>query len=188
MNIMKAKDMMVPLEKYPNVDSSASVLDAVIKLDESRRDTEVGRQPFQAVLVTDKNGNIVGKMGQLSLLKALEPRSRVSRDQDALDRAGVGDAIMETALEHYRSLRFELVEMCAGAAEAPVITIMTPFKEHLDWNTPICEVVHKMLQWQTMSILVTENERPVGLVRLADICDEVMKQMRQMSNNNSKED
>jgi hypothetical protein len=188
MNNLKARDLMVPLEKYPVVDSSASVMDAVIRLDESRRNTEAGKQPYQAVLVADSNGHIVGKLGQLALLKATEPRSRVSRDHDALERAGVSDAIMETALEHYRMLQSDLSEKCAIAAEAAVSSVMAPFDEHLDVNTPICEVVHMMLQWQTLSVLVTENEKPVGLVRLSDLCDELMRQMRMTSGNSAEED
>ncbi|MBD3169011.1 MAG: CBS domain-containing protein [candidate division Zixibacteria bacterium] len=187
MNALKAKDLMVPLEKYPLVNSSASVLEAVTRLDESRRNTETGKQPYQAVLVADKHGRIIGKLGQLALLKAMEPKSRVSRDHDALERAGVSDAIMETALEHYRALHADLSESCAMAAEASVSSVMAPFEEHLDLNTPICEVVHKMLQWQTLSVLVTENEKPVGLVRLSDLCDELMRQMLKTTNNFTEE-
>jgi hypothetical protein len=188
MNDLKARDLMVPLEEYPIVDSSASVLDAVIRLDESRRNMEAGKQPYQAVLVADKHGRIVGKLGQLALLKAMEPRSRISQDHDALERAGVSDEIMETALEHYRTLQSDLSEQCAVAAEAPVSFVMAPFSEHLDVNTPVCEIVHKMLQWQTLSVLVTQDEKPVGLVRLSDLCDELIKHMRMISNNPAEED
>ena len=188
MNDLKAKDLMVPLEQYPIVESTASIMDAVIRLDESRRNTEAGKQPYQAVLVADSHGRIVGKLGQLALLKATEPRGQVSRDHDALERAGVSDAIMETAMEHYRTLQSDLSEKWAVAAEAPVSSVMAPFEEHLDVNTPIREIVHKILQWQTLSVLVTENEKPVGLVRLSDLCDEIMRQMRMASTNSAEED
>ena len=179
MNARKVRDLMVPLNEYPIVDSSATVLDAVIRLDESRRNSEPGRQPNQAVLVADKNGRIVGKIGQLAFLRALEPRSHVADDQNTLERAGVGDALMKTALNHFRSLQPGLPEMCLAAAALPVRVVMLPFKEHIDVEAPIGEVIHQMGVWQTLSVLVTENDRPVGLIRLPDICDEVIKQMRQ---------
>jgi signal-transduction protein with cAMP-binding, CBS, and nucleotidyltransferase domain len=188
MKDLSARDLMGPLEKYHVDVSSASVLDAVIRLDESRRNTEAGKQPYQAVLIADKRGRILGKIGQLALLKAVEPRSRVSRDHDALERAGVSDAIMETALEHYRTLQSDLSERCAVAAEAPAISVMAPFEEHLDLNTPVCEIVHRMLQWRTLSILVTENDKPIGLVRLSDLCDELMRQMLGTSTRTTEED
>ncbi len=179
MSVNIAKDIMVPIDKYPIVNASATVLDAVIRLDESRRNPDSGKQPYMAVLVADKNGKIIGKLGQMALMRALEPRSHVVDDQYALKRAGVSESIMETALKHFGNLQRELSEMCIGAAALPVRFVMLPFKEHIDVESHICDVIHLMLEWQTLSVLVTEKNQPVGLIRLADICDEVMKQMRQ---------
>lgn len=188
MALKNAGDLMVSLSDYPIVASSATIFDAVVRLDDSRRNTKIGKQPYQAVLVADKSGQVIGKVGQFALLKGLEPRSRVSVDKEALARAGVSDEIMATALGHYRSFQVDLSEMCVGAFERPVSSIMTPFAEHIDIDTAICEVVHKMLEWQTLSILVTERDRPVGLIRLSDLCDEVMRQMRQAGTNQVGED
>ncbi len=181
MVVKKAGDIMVPLNEYPIIDSSATVLDAVIKLIESRRISKPDRQPYQAVLVADKNKQIIGKIGQFAILKSLEPQSRVSDNHDALKRAGVSDELIETALDHVRSLQQGLAEQCPSAFSLPARSAMTPFKEHVDKDAPIREVVHKMLEWQTLSILVTEDDYPVGLVRLSDLCDEVMRQMQQVS-------
>jgi len=188
MSATKAGDLMVPIDEYPIVDSSATVLEAVIRLDECRRNSESDRQPYQAVLVTDKNRKIVGKLGQLALLRALEPRSHVADDQDTLNRAGVGDALMETALDHLRSLQLGLSEMCLGVSSLPVRFVMVPFKEHIDVDVPIGEVIHQILEWQTLSVLVTQDDHPVGLIRLSDLCDEVMRQMRQTANSADSED
>ena len=179
MTVNTAGDLMVPIDQYPILDSSATVIDAVIRLDESRRNSDQGRQPYQAVLIADKNGNIIGKLGQLALLRALEPRSVVVDDQNTLKKAGVSNSIMEAALSHYRVLQGELSEMCHGAAALPVRFVMIPFKEHVNVDTPIHAVIHQILAWQTLSVLVTREDRPVGLIRLSDLCDEVMKQMRQ---------
>jgi len=179
---------MVPLDEYPIVDASASVLDAVIKLDEFRKNMEPGRQPFQAVLVTDKNGSIIGKIGQLALLKTLEPSRQVYGDEDTLEKAGVSDQILQTALDHLRSFRHEFSEMCEGAKALPVSKVMHPVREHIDIGDSIHDVIHWMVAWQTLSVLVTEHGQPVGLVRLSDLCDEVIAQMlRPHSANGSKD-
>ncbi len=188
MSARKAGDIMVPIDQYPIVDSSATVLDAVVRLDESRRTMEAGRHPYQAVLVADQSGNIVGKLGQLALLRSLEPRSHFVDDQDTLDRAGVSDAIMQTALDHFSALHRGLSDMCLGAAALSVRSVMRPFREHIDVDAPICDVIHQMVVWQTLSVLVTQQDRPVGLIRLSDLCDEVMKQMRQATTRPDNED
>ena len=179
---------MVPLDEYPVVDASATVLDAVIQLEESRRNMGTGRQPFQAVLIADDRGNIIGKMGQLSLLKALEPGRRISVDRDTLDKAWVGDTVIETALDHMRAFQYEFTEMCQGAASLPVHQVMHPIREHIDVGASVGEVIHRMVAWQTLSLLVTDRDRPVGLVRLSDLCDAVMAEMRRTSSGNGSEE
>jgi len=183
MVVKNAKDLMVPLSEYPIIDSSGTILDAVIKLIESRRNSMPGRQPYQAVLVADRNNQIIGKIGQFAILKSIEPQSRVSNDHAALERAGVSEELMETALQHTRTLQQGLSDLCSGAYTLPARSAMTPFKEHVDVATPICEVVHKLLEWQTLSVLVTEDDYPVGLVRLSDLCDEIMRQMQLVAKN-----
>jgi hypothetical protein len=188
---MKSKtagDLMVPLDEYPIVDASASVLDAVIRLDEFRKRMEPGRQPFQAVLVADKNGSIIGKMGQWALLKTLEPIRQVYVDEDTLEKAGVSDQIMQTALDHLRSFRREFSDMCEGAKALAVSKVMHPIREHIDIGDSIHDVIHWMVTWRTLSLLVTERGRPVGLVRLSDLCDEVIAEMLKMAAANSGKD
>jgi hypothetical protein len=172
-----AGDLMVTLDEYPVIDTSATVLDAVILLHESRQSMESGRQPFQAVLVADEQGHIVGKLGQLAILKSLEPSRKLFGDRHALEKAGVGEMIIKAALDQMRAFQNEFSEMCKRAAGLSVTSAMHPFTEHIDIKTPVREVVHNMVEWQTLSILVTENDRPVGLVRLSDLCDEVISEM-----------
>jgi len=188
MSAKKAGDIMVPIDEYPTVDSSATVLDAVVRLAESRGNSDQGRQPYQAVLVADQDGKVVGKLGQLALLRALDPRSHVVEDQDALNKAGVSDAIMQTALDHYSVLHRRLSEMCLGAAASSVRSVMHPIREHIDVDAPMCDVIHQMVVWQTLSVLVTQQGRPVGLIRLSDLCDEVMEQMQQTTTSTDAED
>ena len=111
------------------------------------------------------------------MLKALEPRSQILADRDTLDKAGVGDTILETALYHMRTFQHDFSGMCKGAAALPVTWAMNPIREHIDIRMPAGEVVHRMVAWQTLSILVTDNNRPVGLVRLSDLCDAVIAEM-----------
>jgi hypothetical protein len=177
MNTKTAGDLMVPLDEYPVVEESSTVLEAVIRLRESRKNMESERQPYQAVLVADGTGRIIGKLGQMAMLKALEPRSQILGDRDTLDKAGVGDKILETALDHMRTFQHDFSELCKGAAALPVAKAMSPVREHIDIRMPASEVVHRMVAWRTLSILVTENNRPVGLVRLSDLCDAVITEM-----------
>jgi hypothetical protein len=59
--------------------------------------------------------------------------------------------------------------------------------QQIDVEAPICDVIDQMVTWQTLSVLVTEKGRPVGLIRLSDLCDAVMKQIRQTAGNSDSE-
>lgn len=188
MKNLNAADLMVSLDEYPVIDEMATVLDAVLRLEECRRNMDPGRQPFQAVLVADSMGNIVGKLGQLAILKALDPESQLHLDQDTLEKAGVSNTLFEMALDHFRSLQGEFSDMCEGAMAVPVSKVMRPLVEHIDIRASIREVIHSLVEWKTLSVLVTENGRPVGLVRLSDVCDAVISEMRRKASERTRGD
>ena len=178
---------MVSLDEYPVTDDTATVLDAVIKLEECRRNMDPRRQPFQAVLVEDAGGNIVGKLGQLAILKAMDPGKQIHLDQDTLEKAGVSNAVFEMALDHFRAFQGEFSEMCEAAAAVPVSKVMHPLVEHIDIRASIQEIIHSLVEWETLSVLVTQDNRPVGLIRLSDLCDEVIEEMRRKAPERSRE-
>ena len=113
----------------------------------------------------------------MALLKTLEPGRRTYLDQDTLDKAWVNEWIIETALDHLRTFQHEFSEICKGATTLPIRSVMHSITEHIDIEASINETIHWMVEWQTLSILVTEKGRPVGLVRLSDLCDAIIAEM-----------
>lgn len=172
------RDLMVPLEEYAVVDEDATLLDAVHALDEAQKHLPPGRQPYRAVLVTDKKGNIAGKLGQLVFLNALEPKYSVLGDLGRLARAGVSPELVSSMMEHFRFLQDSLPDLCQRASRIKVKDVMHPTKESIDESAPLSEAIHRMVLGQTLSILVTRGSDPVGLLRLSDLFDVVTDQMK----------
>jgi CBS-domain-containing membrane protein len=169
---------MVPLSEYPSVEQEVTLFDAVVALDRAQQGLPPGRQPYRAVLVVDSDKRVVGKIGQLALLKALEPQSTVVDDLGTLTRAGVSDEFLNSVMKHFRLFQQEISNMCLTARSLPVKNVMHPVAEHIDHEASLCEAAHQMVVWQTLSILVTEGNETVGLIRLSDLCDEVVRQMK----------
>ena len=88
----RVKDVMLPLSEYAVVSEDATLREALLALEEAQRELPPGRQPHRAVLVVDRDKNIVGKAGQLTFLKALEPKSSVLGDLDTLASAFLKEA------------------------------------------------------------------------------------------------
>jgi len=59
--------------------------------------------------------------------------------------------------------------------------VMHPVEENIDENAPLSEALHKMVVYQTLSILVTRDKKVIGLLRLSDLFDEIVKDIKNSS-------
>ncbi len=178
MDSKRVKDLMVPLDQYAVVSQDATLFDAVRALEQAHESLPAGRQPYRAVLVIDEKKRIVGKIGQLAFLTALEPRYSIVGDLESLARAGVSDEFVSSMMEHYRFFQDDLTDLCARAKGLSVKDVMHPVTESIDENATLAEAIHKIIVWQTLSILVTRGPDMVGLLRLSDLFDEITAQMK----------
>lgn len=67
-------DVMVPLSEYATVDEGATLVEAVQALEKAQEAFDRNRYHHRAVLVLDGQKNVVGKLSQLDILGALEPK------------------------------------------------------------------------------------------------------------------
>jgi len=178
MDSKRVKDVMVPLDEYAVVPRDATLVEAVRALENAQKSLPAGRQPYRAVLVVDENRRVVGKIGQLAFLKALEPRYNVMGDLESLSRAGVSEEFVSSMMEHHRFFQDNLVDLCSRAATLLVKDVMGPATQSIDENVLLSEAIHRVVMWQTLSVLVTRGSDVVGLLRLSDLFDEVTAQMK----------
>ena len=103
---------MVPLSEYATVSEDASLYEAVVALEKAQKEfnthlekapEEFGtkRHPHRAILVLDKNGQVVGKISQLDALRALEPKYAEMQDRTGMHRFGFTKKFMKSLLETY---------------------------------------------------------------------------------------
>lgn len=178
MDSKKVKDLMVPLDEYAVVPETASLIDAVKALDEAQKNLPRGKQPYRAVLVADRNSKIIGKIGQLAFLKALEPKFSVLADMEKLVQANVSSELMSSMLEHYRFFQSDLDDLCWRATSLSVKDIMHPLSDSIDENALLREAISRIVIQQELSLLVSRGSDIVGLVRLSDLFDEISLVMK----------
>ncbi len=181
MDEKRVKDLMVPLDKYGLVSQDATLLEAVMVLQEAQKKRDRSHQPFRAVLIIDDNKNVVGKLGELAFLKALEPKRNVLGDVNKLSRAGVSEQVITTVLSHYQFFQDKLSNLCFRARDIKVKDVMHPMTESIDEDETLCEAISKIIMWDTLSALVTRKGKIIGLLRISDICQEVAEQMKALS-------
>lgn len=177
--VKRVKDLTLSLSEYAVVDEGATILQALQALDESQAALPPGRQPHRAVLVRDKGGAIVGKLHHFAFLRALMVQRPGLPEGDLLDRAGVGDDLLQASLQNLGLLTGDLVDVCVRARNVTVRQVCTPAAAAIDAEASLADAVAAFLRHQTLSLLVHHGGRTVGILRLSDLFDELARQIRQ---------
>ena len=179
MDARTVKDLMVSLGEYAVVPEDATILEALNALELAQDNLPPGREPHRAVLVVDKNKRVVGKIGQLAFLRALEPKYLYLGDLKTLSRAGLSETFIGDMMENLSFLRGTLDDICRQVQSLRVRDVMHPVSESIDENAPLTEAIHKIVIWQTLSILVTRQSEVVGILRLSDLFTAVSARIKQ---------
>ncbi|MBD3333162.1 CBS domain-containing protein [candidate division GN15 bacterium] len=178
---MVVRDVMIRLEQYPVISTDATLLDAVVALEAAQQALGSDRQPHRAVLVADENSKIVGKIGQLTFLKSLQPQVDLAEDEERLARAGVSEDLLSTVKKHARELELNLSDICAHASAIRARDVMVKTTHSIDVSAPLADAVHRLVQWQQLSLLVTEQSRVVGIIRLSDLFELIVDKVRELA-------
>jgi predicted transcriptional regulator len=95
------EELMVPLSEYAVVNKDATLYEAVIELEKSQK--EFRRSPYRhrAILVLDENNEILGKISQMDVLRALEPKYREIGDTDAIPRSGFSLQFLKSMMNEF---------------------------------------------------------------------------------------
>jgi CBS domain-containing protein len=176
MNAMKVADLMIPLEEYPVVPKDVTLLDALAEL-RAAVGQDNGRSRARAVLVIDGNHDVVGKIDQLSVLMALEPKFTMLGDMQMLDRSGVSPEDVTAMMSHYQLFQGDLESLCLRTRGLSVRDVMRSVEESIDETAPLADAIHKIAVWQTLSIMVKREGRVVGILRLSDLFDTLSSMM-----------
>ena len=180
MKTISVKDLMVPLSEYTTVSQEATLYDAVMALEKAQETFDPKKHRHRAVLAFDKNNKIVGKLGQLDILRTLEPKYAEMGDLGPLSRAGFSPQFLKSMIEKFALWDKPLSDICNKAARMKVKDIMyTPTEgEYVEENASLGEAVHRLVMGHHQSLLVTRGDEIVGILRLVDVFKEVRDTMK----------
>ena len=176
------KDLMVPLSEYATVTEDATLYEAVLSLEAAQEKFEDKhtRYRHRAILILDKDGNVVGKLSQLDVLKALEPKYQDMIQGQGSHRFGFTKKFMQSMLEDYSLFANPLDDICRKAAEQSVKKFMhTPTQgEYASEDASLEVAIHQLIMGHNQSLLVTRKEKIVGILRLTDVFAAVFHKMK----------
>ena len=174
------KDLMVPLSEYATVSEKATLFEAVMALKKAQKEFDQTRDRHRAILVYDKKNKIVGKLSQLDVLQALEPKYEQMGESNPLSRFGLSrygfsPKFMRTLMTQFNLWDQSLEESCKSAGKRKVKEIMyaPTMGEYVGENASLSLAIHQLLLGHHQSLLVTRDKEIVGILRLTDIFREI---------------
>jgi CBS domain-containing protein len=173
---------MVPLDEYATVSQEATLHEAVLALEKAQEDLDRKRYHYlhRAVLVYDKDKKIIGKISQLDIISALEPKYGEMGGSRSLSKAGFSPNFLKSMLEQYSLLDEPFIEVCSKAAGVKVKSFMyTPSEgEYVKESASLREAIHSFVMGNHQSLLVTRGDDIVGILRLTDVFKEVFQTIK----------
>lgn len=172
MTEISVQEIMVPLDEYATVAEDATLAEAFGAVEESLQKCAERVYKHRALVALNREGRVVGKLSQLDVLRGLEPkRRRFNGHQSGLSRHGLTMDYVKHMVESNQPHRRPLQGLCDKAAELRVRDIMsTPQEgEYVTTDTSLDEAVHRLVEGGHHSLLVTEGDRVVGVLRSSDV-------------------
>jgi CBS domain-containing protein len=172
MKKIKAFDVMIPLSEYAKVSLSATLGEAVGALIQAQKGFDPSRYPHRAVLVVNERDEVVGKISQANVLKALEPRyfDELGIDGD-MGIHRLSNYFLKSMVDKYDLFNEPFDEACKRAAELPIEKVMYAPKasDYIDKDDTLGLAIHRLILGCHQSLLVRDGGRVIGILRLTDI-------------------
>ena len=181
MEQIRVKDLMVPISEYAAVRVGTTLLDAMIALERAQEAYTTSKYQHRAILVLDDGNTVVGKIGQLRVLKAVENREGLDNEVENLSRFGFSSEYIAGVREH-SGVKGSILseESLSVAAEKKVEDFMqqpTP-GECVSEDCSMDIAIHRLVAGTHLSLLVTRKSKIVGVLRIADVFAAVFNEMR----------
>lgn len=169
------KDMMVPLAEYATVHKDASYQDAILSLERCWKQYDKSPFKHRAILVLDDAGEVVGKLSQLDMIRALEPKYTKIANFGQLTHFGLNVDFLRDMVRKEELWTDPLESLCQMTTHMKVSDVMhIPVEdEKMDEGATLADAMHHLLMGRYQSLLVTRNGKVVGILRLTDVFDKV---------------
>ena len=174
------KELMVPLSEYATVLEGSTFLDAVLAFEKAQAEFDHTKYRHRAVLVLDTNRQVIGKLGQLDVLRALEPKDDESDNFSALGQFGFSANFVHKMHKRRLVKATPLNVLCSQASKQKVEDFMqAPSEgEFIEEEETLETAVMQLVMGHHLSLMVIRDNKIVGLLRLTDAFAAVFHTMK----------
>jgi len=177
----RVKELMVPLSEYATVPKGSTLFDAVLALEKAQEEFDHTKYKHRGVLILDKDKRVIGKLGQLDVLRALEPKDEGLDGINALSQFGFSSNFVHELNKHRRMKAAPLKDLCSKASKLRVEDFMqTPSEgEFIEQEASLEMAVMQLVTGRHISLLVTRDKEIIGILRMSDAFAAVFHTMKE---------
>jgi CBS-domain-containing membrane protein len=177
MKMKIVKDIMTPLSEYGTISVEATLYEAAMALTTAQKEFNGDHVHHRLLLIVDEQGRVLGKLSQLDVLRALEPKGEHIENSRSLRRFGFSREYLRPMLMQCRFWEQPLIDLCKAAGRLKVKRLIhAPMEgEFVDENASLAEAIHQLALEHHQSLLVTRGKEIVGILRQKDMFREVVE-------------
>ena len=170
-------ELMRPLSEYRTISTESNLFQAAQALDQVQKAFEQNPQVHKILLIAEDDGEIVGKISQLDVLRVMEPKGKPIGTSGALSRFGVSSGYLRPMFDQCKFWEKPLMDICKQAGKLKVRRLIhVPLAgEFVEADASLAEAIHQLALEHHQSLLVTRHGKIVGVLRQSDIFKEVFE-------------
>lgn len=180
MESVKVRELMRPLDEFPQISSQATFMEAVETLEKVDQEFQSGKAVQRILLVYNATGKILGKMSPMDVVQGLEPQYLNADIPKSKSYSQLIQAVHESTEKELRLWRDPLKELCKKTYSVKIHEfIKMPTPDHMvriDDN--IYEAVHLFVVERHDSLFVQDGQDIVGLIRFSDVYKKIREAMK----------
>ena len=176
------KDLMVPLSEYATVEKGGTLFEAVQALEKAQEEFDHTKYRHRGILVLNQRKQAIGKISQVDVLRALEPKDQDLDDVKQMRKFGFSGRFVRNLYKQQRMESAPLNDLCTSAAQIRVETCMQTFLEgeYIDEDASLETAIHHLVLEGLLALLVTDKAKEiVGILRLSDVFAAVFHVMKE---------
>lgn len=180
MDKIKIQDLMIPVEKFPKISSSASFYEALSALEKAQNQFLSGASSQRILLVENEGGEIIGKLSPIDLLRGLETNYTREDTEATLARFRLYN-IWKSIQQDYHLWENPFDDLCRKAEEVKIKDFVKGPTEgqSVTLNDSMTKCFHLFVMNRHDALFVFQENEIVGLIRFSDVFKEVSETMKE---------
>ncbi len=175
------KELMVPLSEYATVPEGSTLFEAVLALEKAQEEFDNTKYKHRGILILNKKKRVIGKLGQLDVLRALEPKEEDSGQINDISQFGFSSNFIHKLRTRWVMKAKPFKDLCSKASRLKVEDFMqTPSEgEIIEQDASLELAVMQLVMGHHISLLVTRDKEIIGVLRMTDAFAAVFHTMKE---------